>query len=411
MPRWLIPASYLLVSFVAAVLVPRLEYRFFPADGNMMSVSTAQTLLGAISSGMMAFTAIVFSIAFLFVQYTATAYSKRFILLTIRKPFVYHAFGLFVSTFTFALGTLAFVNRLGSNWVPLDSVIITGVLLAISIAVMGRLVNQVADLRITRILGYLGDCGRGLILRLPAPEAAASALLELPDEPSQVVRHAGRLMVVTAIDKPGLVRLARDAQVTIRLECAAGDSVSAGSILARIYGARTPIAETALVRCIALRKENFYDTDVRFTLRLLVDAAIMALSHAVNDPTTAVQALDQIEDLMVHLARRKLETGRLADENGEPRLVYPAPTWEDYLALAFDEIRRYGSDSLQVDRRIRAALVHLADAVEDEPRRNAVVEYRRRLDADLERRSFDSTDRATALGIDPQGLGLTRDAV
>ena len=78
MPGWVIPAIYVVVSFFAALTLPRLEYAVAPAYGQSMSVPTAQALLGAVSSGMMAFTAIVFSIGFLFIQYTATAFSKRF---------------------------------------------------------------------------------------------------------------------------------------------------------------------------------------------------------------------------------------------------------------------------------------------------------------------------------------------
>jgi uncharacterized membrane protein len=408
MPRWVIPAAYVLVSFAAAQVIPRAEYAVQPAYGDEMSVSTAQVLLGAVSSGMMAFTAIVFSIAFLLVQYTATAYSKRFILLVAQKPFVYHAFGVFVATFTFALGTLAFVDRKGSSWVPLGSVIIVGALLLLSIVLLARLINRVADLRITRILTFVGDGGRETIRRMPTPASAGTGAALPRGTGSQVVVYSGNLKVVTSIDKPGLAALARNAEATIRLECAIGDTLFPGSILARVYGAREPIAERAIVRSLRLAAENPFVGDVRFSLRLLVDTAIMALSPAVNDPTTAVEALDQIEDLMRRLGRRQLDTGRIDDAQGELRLVYPVPAWSDYLALAFDEIRRYGGDSLQVVRRMRAALVNLDGMLENDERRTAVRDYRQRLDAEIEQRGFDAADRVTALGIDPQGLGLTR---
>jgi hypothetical protein len=124
MPRWMIPAVYVIVSFLAAVVLPRVEYAVAPGHGNAISVSTAQALLGAVSSGMMAFTGIVFSIALLLIQYTATAFSKRFILLFRRHNVIFHALGLFVATFTFSLGTLAFVGREDKGWVPVDSIVI-----------------------------------------------------------------------------------------------------------------------------------------------------------------------------------------------------------------------------------------------------------------------------------------------
>src|SRR5467141_2460896 len=92
-------------------------------------------------------------------------------------------------------------------------------------------------------------------------------------------------------------------------------------------------------------------------IRLLVDIAIKALSPAINDPTTAVQAIDQIEDLLRRLGGHDLDAGYARDADGDLRLIFPMPTWEDYLVLAFDEIRHYGSDSVQVMRRLRSALV------------------------------------------------------
>lgn len=404
MPRWLIPAVYVVVSFLAAELIPRAEYAWLPVYGHEISVSTSQALLGAIASGMMAFTAIVFSVGFLFIQYTATAYSKRFILQLSHRPTLFHAFGVFVATFTFALGTLTFVNRKGSDWVPFFSIVIVGALLLASIVLLALLVNQVAELRVTRMLTYVGDHGRALIALMPETAEGAPAST-LSGGALQSVVHSGSLRFLSAIDKAGLVELARGADATIQIECAIGDSLLAGSVVARVYG--RPIDERALLRRLVLHRENFYDADVRFSLRLLVDTAIMALSPAVNDPTTAVQALDQIEDLILRLGKKPQDLGRICDADGRLRLIYLAPSWNDYLSLAFDEIRRCGGASFQVARRLRAALIRIADSLADD-RRDAALEYRRRLDAEADTYGFDAVDRATALGIDPQGLGLAR---
>lgn len=411
MPRWLIPAAYFVASLIAAMVIPRLEFELLPAWGNEISVSTAQALLGAVSSGMMAFTAIVFSIGFLFIQYTATAFSKRFMVTAAQRPLIFHAFGLFVSTFTFALGTLAFVNRHGSNWVPFGSIIIVGALLVLSVAVMARLMNQVALLRITRVLSFVGDRGRAAIKSMPENASDVMAAPIPLAEPAKKIVYSENLMVLAAMDRAALMRLARKSNATICLQYAVGDTVFPESVLALVYGADSRVDEAELLQAIRLEPENVFDGDVRFALRLLVDTAIMALSPAVNDPTTAVEALDEILDLMLRLGRRHLDTGYVFDETGALRAIYPAPTWNDYLSLAFDEIRSYGAESFQVLRRLRAALLRLAGALPDGKRRDAVLSYRSRLDAAVARLGLDEADTATALGIDPQGLGLTRETV
>ena len=125
---------------------------------------------------------------------------------------------------------------------------------------------------------------------------------------------------------------------------------------------------------VQLERERTFEQDPKYALRLLVDIAIKALSPAVNDPTTAVQTLDQIEDLVRRLGSRRLEMGQVQDETGAVRVMFPTPTWEDFLSLAFDEIRFYGATSLQVMRRLRTALYDLVNVVGPE-RQQAIRHY------------------------------------
>jgi uncharacterized membrane protein len=148
---------------------------------------------------------------------------------------------------------------------------------------------------------------------------------------------------------------------------------------------------------------------VNLSLRsLLVDIAIKALSPAINDPTTAVQAIDQIEDLLRRLARHNLDAGFARDPDGVLRVVVPMPTWDDYLTLAFDEIGQFGMSSVQVIRRLRAALTGLAGSTTIAAHAEAARRYLKHLDVVIERSPLDSEDKVTALQEDPQGLGLSR---
>ena len=169
-----------------------------------------------------------------------------------------------------------------------------------------------------------------------------------------------------------------------------------------------PLFRPSLTRVVHLATSRSFEHDPKYAIRLLGDIAIRALSPAVNDPTTAVQALDQIEDLLRRLGRRRLEAGYARDAAGKVRVTFPVPTWQDYLAQAFDEIRQFGAASIQVDRRLRAALVGLGDSINVDERRAAVQQYIDRLNLGIGQSSFDDQDRAAAEQEDRQGLGLSR---
>ena len=114
---------------------------------------------------------------------------------------------------------------------------------------------------------------------------------------------------------------------------------------------------------IIVSDERTLAQDPAFAIRAIVDIAIRALSPAVNDPTTACQALDTLESILHRLAGRALGPGRLHDAGGALRVLYRAPGWDELLTLALTEIRHYGASSHQTARRMRALLQGLEPIV------------------------------------------------
>ena len=148
------------------------------------------------------------------------------------------------------------------------------------------------------------------------------------------------------------------------------------------------------------------EQDPQFAFRIIVDVAAKALSPAINDPTTAVLALDQIHRLLRVVATRQLDTGRVHDRAGELRLAYRTPDWEDFVSLAITEIRHFGRDSIQVVRRLRAMLENLIEAVP--PGRAAALRSELEILGRGVASDFrDPEDRLRAASADSLGVGGT----
>jgi uncharacterized membrane protein len=417
MRLWLIPLAYAFVSMMLGFTLPRVEHSFFP-DYVIVSPASAQAYLSAVASGMMALTGIVFSVAFVMVQFSAIAYSPRLVLYFARNPSLFHSLGVFVATFVYSLCELAWVDRGGSGKVPLWSSLVVVGLVILSMLLFARLIQRLNDLQISSVLKTIGDKGRATIREMferldetssaKGPVAQASVDASYLGPATQTVTYAGEPRTIAELDIRRLVRAARQADAVIVMSHAVGDTVLDGVPLLTVHGAGAHIAEPELMRAVQLRPERTFAQDPKYPLRLLVDIAIKALSPAINDPTTAVQAIDQIEDLLRRLGRRDLDAGYARDADGKLRLVHPMPTWEDYLTLAFDEIRQFGGTSVQVMRRLRSTLVDLAAAQTSYERAAAVREYLKHLDLVIERSPFDAEDRVKARQEDRQGLGLTR---
>ena len=146
------------------------------------------------------------------------------------------------------------------------------------------------------------------------------------------------------------------------------------------------------------------DQDPTFAFRIVVDVALKALSPAINDPTTAVLAMDQLHRLLRMVGKRHLHTDELLGRSGEIRVIFRTPNWDDFVYLAFSEIRGCGSNNLQVVRRMRAMIENLQQTLPPS-RRDALLRQLSLLDREVERVFSYPEDLALARIADAQGLG------
>ena len=126
------------------------------------------------------------------------------------------------------------------------------------------------------------------------------------------------------------------------------------------------------------------EQDAAFGIRQLVDVACKALSPAVNDPYTAVQAVDHLSVIFCALARRPLGTHVARD--GQGIVIVPARRFGDYLAVMCGLIRRYGASEPTVAHALLRLLGNCAAVAGDDPDHGAAIgEQARLIVSDAER--------------------------
>ena len=284
MTTWAVPALYSLSAIVAAVILPRIETRIFPGAVLAVSAPAAMAIYSSIASGMIALTGIVFSLAFVMVQFSATAYSPRLVLWIARDPLLSHALGIFTATFLYAIGGLAWVDRSGSGKVPFFSTWIVVALLLASVGMFIGLIQRIGLLQINRMLTFTGDQGREVIAKVYQPlesVLAASQSDEYRRLPlGQTLIHRGRPQSVQSVNVAGLMNLATVSGGVIEMVVAVGDTVVELTPLLHVYGSHQVIDERAIKKAIDLGAERTFEQDPKYAIRLLVDIAIRALSPA-----------------------------------------------------------------------------------------------------------------------------------
>src|SRR4051812_28818231 len=180
---WTVPGLYAVGAIATGFLLPRLETHLWPHSVSGISVASATTIYSTIAAGTMTLSAIVFSLTFVMVQFSATAYSPRLVLWLAADPMLAHALGVFTGTFLYAIAGIAWVDRGGAHTVPIVSAGVVVLWLVASIAMFIALMQRVAQLQVGRMLTFTGDQGRRVIAALysTAPPAAAD------DRPGDII--------------------------------------------------------------------------------------------------------------------------------------------------------------------------------------------------------------------------------
>ena len=133
-------------------------------------------------------------------------------------------------------------------------------------------------------------------------------------------------------------------------------------------------SDAAVLGGLVTGQERTFRQDPLFAFRLLADIGLRALSPAVNDPATAVQALDTIQSLLVPLVTRDLDVAEIADRTGGVKVVLALPSWDDYLRTALDDLIESASRSPMVLLQARTLLVGLLNAAP--PQRRPSITWR-----------------------------------
>ncbi len=374
---------------------------------------TARAVLGTLASSMFTFIVFVSSSLLIVVQLASATLTPRVIGIVFRSPVTRISLTVFVFTFTLTLAALVRINAT----TPRLTTELTAYSCVASLGMFLFLIDHVGQaLRPSGTLRTVGRLGRVVIDGVyPRPFGDPSASpMEAPaaagadGQPPAVVTSPGD-GVVQAFDARGLAALAERGDCVIELVPQVGDAVAEGDTLFRVTGKASAVSAHALCQSVALGQERTVEQDPRFVFRILVDIASKGLSPAINDPTTAVLAIDQIHHLLRLVGNRWLDEGQVRDAAGRLRFVYRTPDWEDFVQLAVTEIRQFGGESIQVARRLRAMLDNLIPAVP--PERAEPLRHELKVLHDAAQRAFsEPDDRALADVGDAQGVGASRHA-
>ena len=405
---WVIPLLGGVLGWVLGIVAADLSEIRDVSTRWEYSASTAEAVLAAVVAASVGLVGFVVTVSVLIVQMSTNTFSARYMRIFYRDRAFKAVLAVLIGTFTFSYTLMRHVE---DDSVPNVGVTFAGAFLGMGILLfvvfLDRAIHRLRPVAVAALVARAGRKAlRDVLEEAARPDAPAvvPAPFSPQGEPARVVPMA-RGGAIQAIDFRGLGRWAHENDALVVLRHPIGDFVSAGAALIEIYGVDPgPEADELLRSMVALGVERTIEQDPAFAIRIMVDIAIRALSPAVNDPTTAVQVLDHLEDLLRMVGQTDLSDRAQPLAEMDSGLVIPIRRWSDYLTLSVTEIREYGASSIQVVRRLRAMLEELAGSVLPERREEVVLELAR-LDDAMVRTWGESVDLDLAGVADRQGIG------
>ncbi|NNC07402.1 DUF2254 domain-containing protein [Corallococcus exiguus] len=361
------------------------------------TASEARSMLSSVLGIALTSLSIVLSLSMLVMQNAAGQYSPRLLRLYLHSAGIRVVLPVFVATSVFCLvATHAFGFVSGLERVPRPALALAMLLL---IVCEGALIFQVLQtLQLMRVENLVRQVRRDTLdtartlERFRSSDIEAAAPVRARGETLGRVwpLHAPEDGFIASVDAGALLEVATAHRLTIHLERAVGEPVTHGEEMGWLEApAGEPSwhesTEALVCRAIHLDRWRDADRDLALGVRQLVDVAIKALSPGINDPYTAVEAVDQLTFLLCGLSRMRLGARVLADASGVPRVFLHGLALRDYLALATDQILRYGATEPAVVLRLLRLAASVAQRARDAEDRRAAREWLRSILATSER--------------------------
>lgn len=379
---------FVAVGLAAGIFVPKISVPPMVSSGKIadLLITAGVTVISLVT--------VIYSLLVLVVQWVSGTFSMRLALFR-DNPIVWWTFAYAIGLFVFCLtATFAIGND--------ETVSVVVPALAMALVVVALALVRVLQIRaftsilLAPTLAAITGRGREVLDGLyPAARAGNSHTGNLPPL-NRTVAWPDQPAVLQQLNLEPLVAAASAADSVVVFRQTVGVTLLTGMPVADVHGGDP--GQQAVLRALVTGLERSFDQDPLLAVRLLADIALRALSPAVNDPATAVQAIDSLEGLLGPLATRTRPTEQLADDNGAIRVIFHLPSWDDLARTCLDDLIAAAAASPMVLLRLRDMLIRLAPAHRTG---RDVLAARRQWTQDILARNFPVIWAETAASADP----------
>ena len=386
-----------LAAGLAALVIALVLLRTTPMQGTMplefQDADAVRSALTAILSATIAATSLAVTGTIIALQLATGQYSPRLLRGVLTDGGVRWTLAMFVATVVYVLVVITGVS---DQAMPQAAVGVGHLLGVAVIALLVYFVHHIVQrLRLETIIGDVTRRTLAAVENTHPLDHDDRAVPDVPDHAQPLPATDSGYLQATSLE--ALAAVAANAEVHLRIRVRIGDYLTKGTTAAwawRDDGGEVPDLERLTAKCnesLVLGVDRTIDGDPAYGVRHLVDVGLRAVSPGVNDPTTAVQAIDHTTTVLVALASRTVAAGVVEHDGFVTTL--PKPDFGQILELAQTQLLLYGGGDPRVVDALATQLRDVLEAGTSGDRQRPVRGRLEELRADVERRDHAGSAR------------------
>ena len=315
---------------------------------NIIYPDSARALLGAIAGGMISLMVFSFSMVMVILSQTSSNYSPRLLPNLVGQRSKQIVMGFYIGTIAYTFVILTSINsKFYAFGVPSLSIVVNGLLALFCLALFVSFINNVSqDIQIGNIINHVyRDTLQSL--RYEIKEEKYVPTRTLPDTSGWTIIYSPLSGYLNEISRNFLMRATRRLNVVIKMQVPVGQFINRRDELFLTSRPLTKEEQEEIINAFVFRHQEEIDQQYGYGFKHLTEVALKALSPGINDPGTAIQAIDRLTDLFVELLLLR-GCSILTDKNNDLRLIHEPLRYDDILYLSVNAISEYGKADLTV---------------------------------------------------------------
>jgi len=341
-------------SFVPAFLFP-----------SHQDPAVAQSILSVIASSTMTVVSIVFAILLMTLTLASMQFSPRILISFVRDRGTQWTLGIFLGTFCYCVAAMPTARSLPHPFSPIATVCGAMVLAVLCVGWLLFFIQHISHaISVNHIVDRIAGETEEVIFDLMPHPRNEHAPAQVPSIAHDHYDHAISCSTsgyIRIIDTQALLHFAKTYHLRIRVTRKIGDFVPRGVPLLML--SKNPADESAtreLLAAFDIGPMRSLQQDVEYGIIQIADIALRAISPAVNDPSTAISAIDQLTRIMITWLSRQPPETNLCDPPYVVRVIIPWIDFSGLLDTAIEQIRAYATGDAAVSLRLLRMLQDLA---------------------------------------------------